>query len=49
VTNTFDPPATAGTLSDTGSIVRPLAALGALLVGLGLAARTVLRVRRRRG
>lgn len=46
VTNTFDPAAT--TLSDTGSDLVPLAALGALLVGLGLVARSVVRIRRRR-
>ncbi|MFF2052934.1 DUF5979 domain-containing protein [Leifsonia sp. NPDC058194] len=46
VTNTFDPEA--ATLSDTGSDLVPLALLGALLVGLGLIARTSMRTRRRR-
>lgn len=45
VTNTFESPA--GGLSDTGSDVWPLAILGLVLVGIGIGARTIVRVRRR--
>lgn len=46
VTNTFDP-AVPG-LSDTGSDVWPMVVLAALLLGLGIVARTVIRSPRRR-
>lgn len=45
VTNEFDPAASG--LSDTGSDVWPVALAGLLLIGIGLGARAILRIRRR--